>query len=388
MIELFDRNHVLKSIEQAIKIAGYGKTIPNWPGLPTESQYKTIPDLHNDGYLNSHKPNIDSYLLLKDDLKKVSNVFEFRIIDSHLHTAIINTNGLDIQIKKTVSASNLSFSRSFGNIGSSDFKYVEYQNLAHTSRNDLFKKLHELICSIQEKATWFKNIDKRKKIPQQLHGELLLEPSSSVCSVFSPIQRSLIANPSEVIANLFSSVENKIIFSKNLSLIDSGIEKSMVGSSPFDAEGTPRKKNIVIKNGRFLNIKLHNIETAAISNTKSTGNAVRIFSAPPLVAPSNLIIKPGKLSDDDLLSKIDRGVFASGLQPYSNLLTNAWSCNVTMNAMNVVNLFLILMILFSMLLLISSGTRKYLMLFFSKPKFSIILIACLLISLKKQFLKL
>ncbi len=109
--------------------------------------------------------------------------------------------------------------------------------------------------------------------------------------VFSPLAFApILDNVGEALSSF--SVESGMSFftdkiEKNLgnfNLIDNGKLPNGVASSPFDAEGYPRQRTEVIKDG-VLKTYLHNFSSAQRYKTNSTGNAGIISPD-----PSNLIL--------------------------------------------------------------------------------------------------
>jgi PmbA protein len=85
-----------------------------------------------------------------------------------------------------------------------------------------------------------------------------------------------------------------------------------LASRPFDGEGVPARRNELIRAG-VLQGYLHNTYTARRTNSESTGSAVRSYKSVPEVGVSNLVLKPGELSRDELLSRVDSGLHVSQL---------------------------------------------------------------------------
>ncbi|MFW9932219.1 MAG: TldD/PmbA family protein, partial [Candidatus Thorarchaeota archaeon] len=95
----------------------------------------------------------------------------------------------------------------------------------------------------------------------------------------------------------------------NLSLVDDAILPSGVLSRSFDAEGAPSTKTRLIKEGVLCNY-LHNSYSASKSGLQNTGNAWRAsYTSIPTIGPSNLILSPGDMSEDEILSETRRGVY-------------------------------------------------------------------------------
>ncbi|RJS84950.1 TldD/PmbA family protein [Candidatus Bathyarchaeota archaeon] len=98
------------------------------------------------------------------------------------------------------------------------------------------------------------------------------------------------------------------VASKIFSLIDDPTLKGTYGSKPFDDEGVPTRRNVIVDNG-VLRTYLHNSVTARKFRTETTGNAGLVVPR-----PWNLIVNSGQKNFDELLSEVDEGV----------LVTNDW----------------------------------------------------------------
>ena len=98
------------------------------------------------------------------------------------------------------------------------------------------------------------------------------------------------------------------VASKILTLVDDPTIPGTYGASPFDDEGVPTRRNVIIENG-ILNTYLHNSTTAKKFNTETTANAGLIVPQ-----PFNLVIEGGGESLEKLISDIDDGIY----------ITNDW----------------------------------------------------------------
>jgi PmbA protein len=87
-------------------------------------------------------------------------------------------------------------------------------------------------------------------------------------------------------------------------------------SRPFDAEGYPSQKTDVIAKG-VLDRFLHSSYTAHKAQVANTGNASRSpsvgsvgspYQNPPTIAPSNLVVTPGKGTLEDLIGETGKGI--------------------------------------------------------------------------------
>lgn len=101
------------------------------------------------------------------------------------------------------------------------------------------------------------------------------------------------------------------IAKESFSLVDDGTLESGVSSSLFDYEGVPRMKTVLIDRG-ILKGFLHNTYTAGILKVESTGNASGFLS----VAPSNLLVKAGDLSTEEMIGNMKRGLMVKRFSGY------------------------------------------------------------------------
>jgi PmbA protein len=94
-----------------------------------------------------------------------------------------------------------------------------------------------------------------------------------------------------------------------LTLVDDGRYREGLAARPWDAEGVPTQRTVVIDQG-VLRSYLHNTYTARRDgSTRSTGNASRgSYKATPELAPSNLVLLPGSESAEELMRRMGDGV--------------------------------------------------------------------------------
>ncbi|MDX6632725.1 MAG: PmbA protein, partial [Solirubrobacterales bacterium] len=115
-------------------------------------------------------------------------------------------------------------------------------------------------------------------------------------------------------------------------LIDDGLDPAGFGSSPFDDEGTARRRTSLISAGR-LRAYLHDSYTARRGDAGVTGNASRSgYRSPPSVAPSNLIVGSGDAGLEGLLAQAEGGVYVTdvaGLHSGVNPISGVFSVGAT-----------------------------------------------------------
>ncbi len=82
------------------------------------------------------------------------------------------------------------------------------------------------------------------------------------------------------------------IASERLSLVDDPTLERGLASRPFDVEGTPAQRTVLIEQG-VLRSFLHNSDTARRTGQANTGNAARSYASTLGVSASNVLIEAG-----------------------------------------------------------------------------------------------
>ncbi len=98
------------------------------------------------------------------------------------------------------------------------------------------------------------------------------------------------------------------VFSREFTVIDEGTEGRFPGSREFDDEGVPTRRLPVIEGG-VLKTYLYDTYTANIEGRESTGNARRGLSSAPRPSPNVLYLKPGGLSEGELVREVKEGYY-------------------------------------------------------------------------------
>jgi len=111
----------------------------------------------------------------------------------------------------------------------------------------------------------------------------------------------------------------------NVTVIDDGMVPGGFGTSPFDGEGVPTRRTVVIENG-VLKSYLLNTYTAKKLGLQTTGNASRGLAGTPGIGPGNYFLQPGTRSPKELISGIKEGLYVTEfLGQGVNLVTGDYS---------------------------------------------------------------
>jgi PmbA protein len=101
------------------------------------------------------------------------------------------------------------------------------------------------------------------------------------------------------------------------------------GTSPFDGEGLPSLRTVVIESG-VLCTYLLNTYSARKLGMKSTHNASRGLAGTPGIGAGNLYLQPGTLSPEQIIAEIPAGLYVTALMGFGvNTVTGDYSRGAT-----------------------------------------------------------
>lgn len=101
------------------------------------------------------------------------------------------------------------------------------------------------------------------------------------------------------------------------------------GTSPFDGEGLPSRRNVVVENGALRSYLL-NTYSARKLGLKSTHNASRGLAGTPGIGCGNLYLEPGTQTPDEIIAGIQAGLYVTSLMGFgTNIVTGDYSRGAT-----------------------------------------------------------
>jgi PmbA protein len=146
-------------------------------------------------------------------------------------------------------------------------------------------------------------------------------PTQKVPVIFDP------QTARTLLGNIFDAVEGDAIYrgasflagklgervaSQNVTIVDDGTLPGLFGTSPFDDEGVPSRRTVVIHRG-VLKSYLLNSYTARKLGLKTTGNAARGITGNSGVGHGNLFLEAGERKPYDLIRGIPKGLYVTEL---------------------------------------------------------------------------
>ena len=126
-------------------------------------------------------------------------------------------------------------------------------------------------------------------------------------------------------ASFLTGKLNEKIAGDNINVVDDGTMRGGFGTSPFDSEGVPSRKTVVVENG-VLKSYLLNTYTAKKLNLQTTGNASRGLAGTPGIGPGNFFLQPGTKTMQEIIADIKEGLFVTEFLGFGvNLVTGDFS---------------------------------------------------------------
>ena len=102
------------------------------------------------------------------------------------------------------------------------------------------------------------------------------------------------------------------VLPKGLSVIEDPHRPRIAASRPFDGEGLPTRRRMIVEDGVLMGWTL-DLATARKLGMASTANASRGVSSPPSPATGNIDLTPGTASRADLIAQMGTGLLVTSM---------------------------------------------------------------------------
>ena len=159
-------------------------------------------------------------------------------------------------------------------------------------------------------------------------------PTQRVPIVFAPeIARGLIGNIFDAAngdaiyrgASFFAGLLGEQVAAETVNVIDDGTLVGGFGTSPFDGEGLPTRRTVIVENG-VLKSYLLNTYTARKLNMQSTSSATRGLAGNPGIGAHNPFLEKGATPAAEIFSEIKSGLYVTELMGFGvNMVTGDYS---------------------------------------------------------------
>ena len=117
-------------------------------------------------------------------------------------------------------------------------------------------------------------------------------------------------------ASFLASYMGKQFASPLLTIIDDGTRERSLGAAPFDGEGVPTQKRVLVDKG-VVNGFLYNTIAARRAGTVSTGNAARNgYTSLPGIGTHHLSLEKGSHTRPEIIAATEKGLLLNGVTGY------------------------------------------------------------------------
>jgi PmbA protein len=234
----------------------------------------------------------------------------------HMKGYLVTSTGVSVEAEKTsVSASIAPTYREGDDVGSS----------------------HEFDYAISLEEMDFEKIGKKaaEKAVEQFGSKraesgnlpIILTPESTASLVFGLL--GAISGESVAKGRTFASgCLGKQVAPSTFGVVDDGTIPGAIASGAFDGEGVPRRRVEVVSGG-VVKTFLHNYYSAGIMGVETTGHAARGgYSGYVGTGPTNVQVKPGDSTKDEMVAETKKGIFATSVGFTPNTVSGEFSCTI------------------------------------------------------------
>ena len=96
-----------------------------------------------------------------------------------------------------------------------------------------------------------------------------------------------------------------------VTMVDDGTLKELTGSFPFDSEGTPSSRTVIIENGIYKGY-MHTIETASLMGVSPTGNGrAQDYNRRIFARMTNTFFDKGDWKDEEIIADTKNGLYVN-----------------------------------------------------------------------------
>jgi PmbA protein len=300
-----ERFAIEKAVESAIEVARF---------MPED------PDLAFHEFSSSAYPNVDAFdqtglnvtmgekvaiakkleQICRQSDPRIKNIRSAALSENHYEVHMLDSHGGDLQHGGTLFSASISCKAEQDGDSQMghDFSFSNYLDQL---------KISDVGVLAAQRAT-----------------ELLGAKEAPTMSCPAVLRNSVVASLIDFISSSFSAEQilkgrsmlagktGERLFSEHITLVDDGLLPGGYGTSPFDGEGVPCGKTILVDGG-FIKGTLYDSYYAKKAGVHSTGNAQRSIKSPPSIGLNNLYLQAGRKDFDKLLDGISNGILITQL---------------------------------------------------------------------------
>ncbi|HEV2690658.1 MAG TPA: TldD/PmbA family protein [Bryobacteraceae bacterium] len=302
------REGVRKLVDSALEIAAISTEDPH-AGLPDSSELGSLP-----GDLQLYSDEIQGV----DTEQRIAQALEAEEAALSADPRITNSEGasFDADTRERL------FANSRGFLGSYRTSSCSLSTVPVAREGDSMERDY-WFSSARTPASLEKPADIGRRAAERTLRRLGARKVSTqkVPVVFDPLTaRTLLSNIFEAVdgeeiyrrASFLAGKLGERVAAETVTVVDDGTLPGLFGTSPFDDEGVPSRRTVVIDRGVLRNYLL-NSYTARKLGMKTTGNAARGITGNASVGHGNFFLEKGQRAPEEIIRGTRKGLYVTEL---------------------------------------------------------------------------
>jgi len=282
------------TLRNSLEIAKYQKNNVNFPGLPGPSEYAKL-DTHYEAtakYSPRDRARQVKKVFVRANKRKFTTAGAYATGDGEI--AVFNTKGV----------------RCYQPFTSASINIIAMSETSSGYSVGLSRKVEDIdVISLADAAVEKAYIGKKPKPLEAGEYEVILEPSA-VAALFEWL--NYIGFGSKAFLEKTSFLADKIgkkIMADSVTVYDDANDSSAI-AMPFDFEGVPKKKVVIIDKGVGKGVVFDSI-SGNKAGVPSTGHALTANDHGQGAIPLNIFLDPGAKTRGELISSVKRGILVT-----------------------------------------------------------------------------
>lgn len=222
--------------------------------------------------------------------RRITNSFGASFVTNELRTILVNSSGFSGEYLQTYCSLSLGLQAGHGDHLVEDYWFSSKRHLRDLAQPE------EVARMAVERTV--RQLNPRKVETQNV--PVIFEPTMTswlLAFLFSCVSGTAVYQQTTFLAGrLGEKIGNDLV-----TVVDDGLLPGRLGSRPFDSEGVPTQRTVVIENGVLRNY-LCNTYAARKLNLPATGNGNGRG-----VVPNNFYLEPGTITPDEIIKSTRKG---------------------------------------------------------------------------------
>lgn len=232
---------------------------------------------------------------------RISQVMSTSYSQSDVERSIRNNKGLNLKDETSYSMIVAEVLAKDGDDAKSGFDWMIAYDPADIDIEAFAKRVATKVCE-KLHATQIPSAS----YPVLMHHDTMCSLLGALCGMFDG------ENANKGISILKDSLGQQI-FDEKITIVDDPLLADGYSTCAFDDEGVACRTKTIVDKG-VLQTYLHNLKSAKLMNTQTTGNGFKSGYAGGVgISPTNFMIQPGASSYEDMVQSMKQGVIITSI---------------------------------------------------------------------------